>query len=57
MQISGHFTINAPFATVWDILAINYQDVGKWASSISHSTSNRISSGRRRRAHLSNRIW
>src|SRR5215203_924215 len=40
MQITGHFTINAPVARVWDILATNYQDIGEWASSISHSASN-----------------
>jgi hypothetical protein len=40
MRITGQFTINAPSTKVWDILATNYQHVGNWASSISHSTCN-----------------
>jgi hypothetical protein len=37
MQITGQFTINAPATKVWNILATNFQHIGKWASSISHS--------------------
>ena len=40
MHITGQFTINAPAAKVWDILATHYQQVGGWASAIAHSTCN-----------------
>jgi carbon monoxide dehydrogenase subunit G len=40
MRISGQFTINAPAKKVWDILATNFEQVGDWASSISHSACN-----------------
>lgn len=34
MQLTKKVTIDAPIAKVWDILGPNYQDAGKWASSV-----------------------
>lgn len=39
LQASYNITINAPIEKVWEVLAVDFGGIGKWASGVNHSKS------------------